>query len=849
MAQTSTYKQLSHLPRYLTQESALNGGIIYTDNTVDEGYFHMVANAEYDDVKACLTSRKGLRALRTPIKLAEGSEHYCVLGEYPIVVWDLETGINKDGVTYYTRKKDIYTSCILCAPLNELKDAYVCNNLKVLVKTDEEYIHAVPCRFLDTTDGITLDTAWAAEGLIKKRAGASETPVATFFQSTLYLTGFDVLEDGSRNPQLKKLQMCRYLTATDTYSYGFYFSTAQEPYGVSASEAVSSGYNMLKGKDAYSFNNVPSDVWGIDGIIPKDIRGNILLSANEGQDVVFDLIYKYPEVAKDTEYCFKWEWTASNTVSDDTKWATMPSADNQDVVIAKPGQPVSVTFRPQVSNSIIRVTIYPKDEQGAADLERVQAVGMTNFSKVVSNKTRAELNTYDLTTATGMTGWEGRLVLWGVDSADNILFTSDINNASYFPYPNNVHIFDKPIVQVVNYMDGLLVFTTERIYLLSLATDGMGFSVNAVQNRLSFHPDDAQYIQVIKNMVFFKTDNYFYMIVPKATSLTGELTVAPIYKAMAAFFNDPKKALKDVVKEIYVKPFIEAGVYHCDVVDPKGLQYNYVDQNTIRTVYAVDVQLNERTHHIAVVLNYDTVTRVWTFYTYETNGRPTIAQYQLSTSEAPLLNVYHEGGAEYLQILKYTNGECVDMFALDDNATRVFKNILFIDTGYHDMAGYTNFKKRFREIQFSVFPTNDAILEFGTAFLLDGCTRKDYKAYSTSAKDGVVYLGKMDVNSDAFVYNGGTLSCTLVEDMTVPHDATVTDILLGADNSEAQTSAYTVLGAWRIGLSALKAPTAITFRQPVSGKGLLPRFKLLGFREMAVELNGISWVYHLMNGR
>ena len=839
MAHTSTYKQLSHLPRYLTQESALNGGIIYTDNAIDEGSFRMVANAEYDDIKACLTSRKGLQAVGEPIELGGDGLQYQILGEYPIVVWDLKLDRVVDRVSYFKRNKDIYTSCILCAPLNASGDAYVCEALKAFVKVEDTYVVANPCWFSDTAQGVELDRGRAvAEGFIKKRLGAA-APVATFFQNTLYLTG----QDSNTVPQLKKLQFCRH-----NDEYLFHFSTSSTPYDVSASEAVSSGYNMLKGKNAYTFTNAVADVWRIEGIMPRDAQNNILLTVNQNQTVIFHLVYKFPESVKNKDYCFKWEWAAADTASDDTQWQAIYNG-NDGVVTTKPGTPVQIEFSAPVKHCIVRVTVYPKDNKDA-----IQAVGMTTLNRLVDAKTRAECVTYDLTTAVGMTSWEGRLVLWGVANADNILFTSDINNASYFPYPNNVHIFDKPIVQVVNYMDGLLVFTTERIYLLTLAADGMGFTVNAVQNRLSFHPDDARYIQVIKNMVFFKTDNYFYMIVPKATSLTGELTVAPIYKAMAAFFNDPEKALiKDIVKEIYVKPLVEADAYNARdnkvFLEYEGLQYNYVDQNTIRTVYGVRVNLDEGVRHLAVVLNYDTVTRVWTFHTYETNGKPTVAQYQLSTSEAPLLNIYHTHGKEYLQILKYTNGTCTDTFALDEDAERVFKNILFIDTGYHAMAGYANLKKRFREIQFNVFPQNNNILEFGTAFLLDGRTRKDYKVYNTAAKDGVLYLGKMSVGSDAFVYNGSTLSCTLIEDMTVPYDVTVTDILANAEEVGTPAGDCTTLGAWRIGLSALREPTAITFRQPVSGKGLLPRFKLLGFREQSVELNGISWVYHLMNGR
>lgn len=837
MSQTSTYKQGGRLPRYMTQESALNGGIIYTDNTINEGYFNMVANMEYDDIKACLVSRKGLQQHGSVIQLSDGdTERYHVLGEFPIVVWNLE--LIEGSTTAYTRVKDTYTSCVLCAPLTEDGQHYMCSHLRVLVKTDAGYVMASALGLKDGDSGCTTTDAQVFNKLIKKRSGTLNSPVATFFQNTLYLVG-STFADAQYKPALNKLQTFCFTEGGRIHYHYDLIDTFDEVYEVSASEAVSSGYNMLRGNKTYDFSNTAGAVWDIDGILPTDASGKIIFNANSGQSVKFKLLYQYPMEAADSTktYAFKWEWTASDTASDDSQWSEIA------VLEQKAGTTIEVDFKPSVSNVIIRVTVYESD-----NADSILTVGATTFGKVIDNKTRAELNTYDLTTANGMTAWQGRLVLWGVENADNILFLSDINNASYFPYPNNVHIFDKPIVQVVNYMDGLLVFTTERIYLLNLGDTGLGFSVTAVQNRLSFDQSAAHYIQVIKNMVFFKTDNYFYMVVPKATSLTGELTIAPIYKAMAAFFNDPNAALeKHIIKEVYVKPLIESGAYNTATIESDGLQYNYVDQNTVRNIYRVRVLFDNTIKYITVVLNYDTATRVWTFHTYETNGRALVAQYQLSTSEAPLLNVYRVGDVEYLQVLKYTNGTFTDSFALDDNAERVFKNTLFIDTGYRTAGEYTNFKKRFREVQFKVFATADAVLEFGTAFLLDGRTRKDYKFYSNTAENGVMYLGKLDISSDTFVYNGGTWACTLLDDTTIPYDTTVSEILESAE--EGRTSAVTRLGAWRISLSSLHEPTAVTFRQPVSGKGLLPRFKLLGFREMPVELNGLSWVYHLMNAR
>lgn len=39
---------------------------------------------------------------------------------------------------------------------------------------------------------------------------------------------------------------------------------------------------------------------------------------------------------------------------------------------------------------------------------------------------------YDLTNAAGMLTWKQRVVLWGVRGAENMLFTSEVNNPAYF---------------------------------------------------------------------------------------------------------------------------------------------------------------------------------------------------------------------------------------------------------------------------------------------------------------------------------------------------------------------------------------------------------------------------------
>ena len=48
-----------------------------------------------------------------------------------------------------------------------------------------------------------------------------------------------------------------------------------------------------------------------------------------------------------------------------------------------------------------------------------------------------------------MTYWKNRLFVYGVPKDRTILFSSDINDPTYFPYPYGADLFDEPIIHVM----------------------------------------------------------------------------------------------------------------------------------------------------------------------------------------------------------------------------------------------------------------------------------------------------------------------------------------------------------------------------------------------------------------
>ena len=145
-------------------------------------------------------------------------------------------------------------------------------------------------------------------------------------------------------------------------------------------------------------------------------------------------------------------------------------------------------------------------------------------------------------------------------------------------------------------------------------------------------------------------------------------------------------------------------------------------------------------------------------------------------------------------------------------------NRQFIDTGYREHA--SNFKKRYRELQFTINNISQRPLQFYTAFLIDGAPRKTWYGYEI--------VQDLDPESE----NYGVIS--------------VHRILLP---TREQVPGSTVLDEWSLGVSAFPDNGYWKCRIPVSGKGYVPRFILNSPNAKTFELLNISWVYRVLYSR
>lgn len=596
-----------------------------------------------------------------------------------------------------------------------------------------------------------------------------------------------------------------------------------EPKDVTPAQAVNYGYNMLK-DNPYTFNNAAmySGEVTLLGVLPHDAStGKLLLTAKVGTSIKFKLSYKYPEADRSNEkekYYTSWElYDLENPASTTTVIQSETASP-----LVTPGDEISLVHTPAVKAFGIVVKLYKltaisddgsitttaqlKERLESIDKYVAPAQVITLASYYLTNDeanakaNSLELVQYSLASARGICAWRNKLVAWGISGAEHMLFTSDINNPGYFPYPNGVEVFDNVVVKAVPYLDKLLVFTVDALYMLTLDAAGLTYTVSKVQDRLAISHIDCANIVPVLNMVHFKSGNYYYMIVPKLQSLTGELQLAPISKPVEQLLDNFKESVSELLSTVYNFTY--------DNIELRNA-YTYVADNNICNVYKVVLtKADAPTRIVNVVLRYDTNIRAWTIWTY---GAGTSADklYEITaTGDVKYVSVH---SSNTLCILKEDNNSCVDTFYPEVN------NYQYLDTGFRKHA--EQLKKRFREVQFAVNSLAEVPIEFYTAFDVDEAERKAF------------YRHVVTYCSD-------------------PEDTNYGNILVQRELTEPSvTATLSELGSWVLDSSQFPDLSVYKVRYKVSGKGYGGRVQLLCKPTSAYEILYIAWVFRTMNAR
>lgn len=860
MAIQTIYKSYERGPRSMVVEENYQSGMYYTNTPLQAGYLKCITNFDYKDDGTILTPRQGFCA--QPIVANGGLQtvNQSLIVDKGVTNYPLITYVGYDDAVEKLTNVFIagYRDPTLLSANDKTYNVFKADKCKIYTSDLDKLVSPTK-----TTDPIStnpvveyynVNTVMPAfVSVVSPASTIHGCPSQTLNTNAIIATEFDNV----------LLAVCAYdnvfkLSKVSLESNRRFKLEPLTPTNVSIKEAVTSGYNMLA-DDPYTFNNIAGTGYACLGIIPYDkadkLTRNVKLSARVGETIYYEIYYAYNSSdVSNVKYRVKIEWAGAN--APDT-WNVIQTelkanSDNKPAgaILSPdytPGTSIIFNWAPTTADYVFRVTLYKSEENMSTSNPLAQLVmPMPSLNQNSSYKSSTPTK-YNIATATGLTTWKKRLVAWGVHKAESTLFVSDVNNPAYFPYPNNVEVFTEPIVHVVPFMDALLVFTRTRLHMLSLKDDGISYINTVVQNRLHIADSDKYAIQVIKNMVFFKSGNYYYMIVPKVTSLTGELVIAPVSKPITNFLDNFRDSVLYILNHTYYKVFDMESLYE-EGFTILGF-YTYLDGASIRCVYLCELQGTR----VNIVLNYDTNLRVWSTYVHETPGHTipwitSITQATLLFSVGP--EVFYTETIEnqdqdiavcvpYICSFNQADRKDYKRKVLNDVVTTspAVKNFQFLDTGYRDHNA--QLKKRYRELQFTINNASQKILMFSTAFYIDDDRRISY--YKRVAEH--------DVDPNSPNYGLFYMDTVVLENAEVEQEAKFpvnnTVVVPGTTllNGEYQDD------GWVLDFSTFPDLATAKVRVPVSGKGYSPRFKMLAYNEESFELKNINWVSRTLYAR
>lgn len=764
------FKTYQRTGRNLVTEQLFNAGMQYTDTPLQNGACKLLVNYNISTDGTQLTPRAGFH--RTHTLMDSSLEGYRI--HHSGYMQGLDTDFTEDFTFNYTLLyKDGAPPLLLYE--DDLYEVHLLDNV--------EYIR-IP----------QGDTGVLVHGI--PYAATPEYPVYTVLNGRPILpinNGLGILE------------------CTRTMGVTAFTIRAVVPENITPAEAVEMGYNMLL-EEPYSYTgealatSTPDFI--IKGILAKHPEtGEVLLSGRKNQPVLFEAIYDY-RAASTTEYIVRWVTTDLDNGTKSYSSYTIFSFDG----VQRLTQIIPASY--EKLSVAVEVYEQPEAESPLGDPVDTSILGAYTFTK--ENEQPMDPLNYPLAEARNMCTWKQRIVLWDLPLGKNILFVSRIDVANYFPYPHGAHVFDEDIIKCVPYLDNLLVFTQTKLYKLSWLPEGVGYKVNVVQENLILNQFDRNTVLTVQNMVFFKSGNYYYLVVPKsASNEVGVLQMAPISSAITNMLDNMAPVVSDTFKYLY----------GTDLKGPYTLvgYHNYLDTGTVRCVYKFKTQDDK---YLDYILNYSTVLRTWTVYVMESTANKVLVKVPSVTEQTVYITL---DGTSLIRIAAEVN-TVEDTFLTETT----YNNLQLIDTGYRDHG--IALKKRYREVQFIINNTSDKSLQFGTQFQLDESTRKQLYNYAVTQVGD--YLIVQPVYNDPALVGGAALlddsNELYLEDTeyTTPSE----DVPLLTNN-------------WQLDVSSLNKPRVLKIRVKVSGKGYAPRFILVSLNVVPYTLLGYNWVYRTMNAR
>lgn len=693
--------------------------------------------------------------------------------------------------------------------------------------------------------GITTDTS---VGLIKTKVYNNidlfntglntfqvERPIYTLYNGYIYTICTSYLEhqDGvirCEDPVFRLSRIRLEEQAGDTST----FNPTRDPVIIkkpTVSEATTTGYNMLL-PEPYEFPNVAgaTRVHGIIAYRPSetgasDPFGEVLFSANRGELIRFNCVYSFETGAS---YKIKWEYKGATAEN----WSTL-----KDFTAFTAGVSSYAYYDLTPSDMVfsLRVTIRKGD-----DVNTDQIGILSRFELELNDLKNVSNEVFDLNTATGMFSYNNMLGLYGVKGAETTLFFSDIDNPGYFPFPHNMEHFDEQVLKVINYLDMLIVVTTNSVYSITGAGLPSNFVTKKIITNLNITELDAELIKVIKDQIFFKADNTFFVLKPN--TYTGEATDLRNYevsKAINIFLQNFKINTLELFNKLYPLRLTEPSLsedndtlntYKYNAVKIVGYNQHVVDgklQIVLRLELTCDNTPNEVTQRVFVnmvdlTLVYDTLNKQWYLHTHNLLNTGAIRHRRIDNQALLMFDNITRETIKYLVVAKFSNTP-KDYYYTEDLSGNIFEqtpklpNWQLLSTGIMTMNNLLY--KRLRELQFTIDNIDQDHLYFYTTVYADGRNVRDTARY-------------------------------VLEHVTNPDDIDYGHVFVNRyDEPNIEINSTTMLDSWELDFSKFPDVNFLRVHLELKGKGRFISSEFINRDEKRYELSNTVWVYRIMNGR
>lgn len=579
-----------------------------------------------------------------------------------------------------------------------------------------------------------------------------------------------------------------------------------------AQEAISYGFNALSTEPMTFTDDAESASFNPDVIIPhkfdssKDRNlGDIRLEAVKGEKIVFKLYYS---CKSHKDYQIRWEYQGEGAENWEVKQDFKGLNEDGDLLVFIPQDAV---FSLKVTMKDNTVKDDPDTKEVDESMATAKAITYPRYRVTTEGKDYSTLMELDLFKAENLLYYNRQMVLYGKRVGEpNTLFFSDFEDPSYFPYPLKSISFDENITHVHVLGQKLVVFTSNRMYILADGIIPEEMGVYLLKDDMSINEMDRGTVRSIGNALYFTVGNQFYMATAnRYTEDPGNMAITKISERIDYLLDDIEMAkfigerIDDSARFKTATPLYKFSYLDKQLVKT-FISYEYVAKYLKwKSDEAPEENYDVQTYFYTLVINYDTQLRTWELE--EVRDSLVYLCYRDNINE----NIRIVSGThQYNEIAEYDKGYFYD----DTHKGKGQPIDLFLDTGVRAIDPYR--KKRFKLFSLQLHNVDETEMAIKFEFRIDGQTRQSYRNYQIVWHDD-------DPSSPKY----GTIEWTFEEDYNI------------------HAPGATYLDKWKLDLSRFAGVERVKLNHRISGQGYFPQAIIKGSADRPFEFLGYGFVY------